>query len=156
MFSGIVRNMFTLTSAGVVQQSMKTASGSLPLTIIRSFSMSPRVYESDPEFFVTESAGIPGYKIDRVRGQVLGKCSLLSVRDEDAISRASDICKHNARLEMIESAQRLKANAIVGVRYRGCAWMSDQGDTVERECRGDAVTLIKDKSYEEVSASELG
>lgn len=142
MFSGIVRNMFTLTNTGVMQQSMRITGESLPLSIFRSFSRSLQTNES--EIMLTKNTEISGYKIGRVRGQVWGKCSLLSSPDEDSLSRATAICEDNARLDMIESAQRMKADAIVGVRFRGHVEISVGGDTVVRECRGDAVTLIKD------------
>ena len=133
----ITRNLFT--SAGVVQQSMRTANESFPLSILRSFSQTLQSYESDHDFIVTEDTEVSGYKIGRVRGQVWGKCSLLTPLDYDARSRTSDICKHNARLDMIESAQLMKANAILGVRYSGQL----DGDKVVERCRGDAVVLIK-------------
>jgi uncharacterized protein YbjQ (UPF0145 family) len=148
MFSGIVRNLFAPTSAGVMQQSARTASQSLPLSIFRSYSQSQQSYESDREFFVTEKVMVPGYKIERVKGQVLGKCGLLfEAGHDDGMSHASRICESSARQDMIESAQRMRANAIVGVRYRGHVEGCGPDYYVVRECKGDAVILIKDEDH---------
>ncbi len=149
MFSVIVRDMFALTNTAVIQQGMRTASENLTLSIFRSFSQSPKTYESDHEFIVTPNSSVSGYKILRVRGEVWRKCRLLANSvPSNYVEGASDICKYSIRQDMIESAQEMKANAIVGFRSRSYKeWRHPTDDLyVVSECWGDAVTLIKDEN----------